>query len=36
MVKQGVFDDIDVVMMAHPDLTTCESGTSSCNYSIKY
>ena len=28
MVKQGIFDDIDVVMMTHPDLTTCESGTS--------
>lgn len=29
MVKQGVFDDIDVVMLAHPDITTCESGSSS-------
>lgn len=29
MVKQGVFDDIDVVMLAHPDTSTCESGTSS-------
>lgn len=29
MVKQGVFDDIDVVMMAHPDIETCESGSSS-------
>ncbi len=29
MVKQGVFDDIDVVMLAHPDIYTCESGSSS-------
>lgn len=29
MVKQGVFDDIDVVMLAHPDIVTCESGSSS-------
>lgn len=29
MVKQGVFDDIDVVMTAHPDTSTCESGSSS-------
>lgn len=29
MLKQGVFDDIDVVMVSHPDTTTCESGTSS-------
>lgn len=29
MVKQGVFDDIDVVMVAHPDILTCESGSSS-------
>lgn len=29
MVKQGVFDDIDVVMVAHPDTSTCESGSSS-------
>ena len=29
MVKQGVFDDIDVVMLAHPDVSTCESGSSS-------
>jgi amidohydrolase len=29
MVKQGVFDDIDVVMVAHPDIATCESGSSS-------
>lgn len=29
MVKQGVFDDIDIVMLAHPDIYTCESGSSS-------
>ncbi|AGX41212.1 p-aminobenzoyl-glutamate hydrolase subunit B [Clostridium saccharobutylicum] len=29
MVKQGVFDDIDIVMLAHPDTLTCESGSSS-------
>ncbi|WP_160693270.1 M20 family metallopeptidase [Clostridium sp. C2-6-12] len=29
MVKQGIFDDIDVVMLAHPDTSTCESGSSS-------
>lgn len=29
MVHQGVFDDIDVVLVAHPHTTTCESGTSS-------
>lgn len=29
MVKQGVFNDIDVVMVAHPDIATCESGSSS-------
>lgn len=29
MVKQEVFDDIDVVMVAHPDTLTCESGSSS-------
>ncbi len=29
MVKQGVFDDIDIVMEVHPDIETCESGTSS-------
>lgn len=29
MVKQGLFDDIDVVMVAHPDTCTCESGSSS-------
>lgn len=29
MAKQGVFDDIDSVMVIHPDVVTCESGTSS-------
>ncbi len=29
MVRQGVFEDIDVVMVAHPDIETCESGSSS-------
>ncbi len=29
MVKQGVFDDIDVVLVTHPDVETCESGSSS-------
>lgn len=29
MVKQGIFDDVDVVMVAHPDVSTCESGSSS-------
>lgn len=29
MAKQGVFDDIDVVLVAHPDVVTSESGSSS-------
>lgn len=29
MTKQGTFDDIDIVMECHPDIITCESGTSS-------
>lgn len=29
MVNQGIFDDIDVVMLAHPDISTYESGSSS-------
>lgn len=29
MVKQGVFDDIDIVLTAHPDVVTSESGSSS-------
>ncbi|MGL5243940.1 MAG: M20 family peptidase, partial [Sarcina sp.] len=28
MVRQGVFNDIDAVLVAHPDLVNCESGTS--------
>lgn len=28
MAKQGVFHDIDAVLMAHPDIETSESGTS--------
>lgn len=30
MVQQKVFDDIDAVMLVHPDINTFESGTSSC------
>lgn len=29
MVHQGIFDDIDAVLTVHPDVITCESGTSS-------
>ncbi|MGG7143847.1 M20 family peptidase [Clostridium nigeriense] len=29
MVKQGVFDSIDIVLTAHPDVVTSESGSSS-------
>lgn len=29
LVKQGVFEDVDAVLLAHPDTTTSESGTSS-------
>lgn len=29
MVKQGVFDDIDAVLVSHPDIITSESGSSS-------
>lgn len=29
LVRQGVFDDIDIVMVAHPYIDTCESGSSS-------
>lgn len=29
MARQGVFEDIDIVMVAHPDTETCESGSSS-------
>lgn len=28
MVKQGVFDDIDIVLLSHPDVVTSESGSS--------
>lgn len=28
MAMQGVFNDVDVVMECHPDVETCESGTS--------
>lgn len=28
MAKQGTFEDIDAVLMAHPDVITAESGTS--------
>ena len=38
MVKQGIFDEIDVVLVAHPDIITSESGSSSAiiPMSIKY
>jgi metal-dependent amidase/aminoacylase/carboxypeptidase family protein len=38
MVKQGAFEDIDVVMECHPDTITSESGTSSAiiPLSVKY
>ena len=29
MAKQGVFEDIDTILMAHPDVATYESGSSS-------
>lgn len=29
LVRQGIFEDIDVVMVAHPYTDTCESGSSS-------
>lgn len=29
MVKQGVFEEIDIVLVAHPDVVTSESGSSS-------
>lgn len=35
MVKQGVFEDIDAVLVAHPDITTCESGSSSAIIPLK-
>lgn len=38
MAQQGVFNDIDVVMLAHPDTITSESGTSAAiiPLSVKY
>lgn len=35
MVKQGVFEDIDAVLVAHPDVTTNESGTSAAIVPLK-
>ena len=35
MTKQEVFDDIDVVLTAHPDLSTCESGSSAAIIPLK-
>lgn len=35
MAKQGTFNDIDVVLMAHPDLATAESGSSMAIIPIK-
>lgn len=35
MSKQGTFNDIDVVLMAHPDLITAESGSSMAIIPIK-
>ncbi|MBV7275427.1 M20 family peptidase [Clostridium sp. PL3] len=35
MTKQGTFDDIDVVLMAHPDVITAESGSSMAIVPIK-
>lgn len=35
MTKQGTFNDIDVVLMAHPDTITAESGTSMAVIPIK-
>ncbi len=38
MAKEGVFDDIDIVLMAHPDIITAGSGTSKAilPLSVKY
>lgn len=38
MFKQGVFNDVDVVLMAHPDVITSESGVSKAilPISVKY
>lgn len=35
MVKQGVFDDVDAVLEAHPHVMTCESGSSSAIIPLK-
>lgn len=35
MVKQGTFEDIDTVLMAHPDVITAESGSSKAVVPIK-
>lgn len=35
MTKQGTFNDIDVVLMAHPDVITAESGSSMAIVPIK-
>ena len=34
-VRQGIFDDIDVVLTAHPDIITSESGTSKAIIPLK-
>ncbi len=35
MAKQGIFEDIDVVLEAHPDISTYESGSSSAIIPLK-
>lgn len=35
MVKQGTFEDIDVVLMAHPDVENAETGTSMAILPVK-
>ncbi|MDD7796383.1 M20 family peptidase [Clostridium sp. 'White wine YQ'] len=35
MVRQGIFDDIDIVMQCHPNTITAESGTSSAIIPLK-
>lgn len=34
-VRQGIFDDIDMVLTAHPDIVTSESGTSKAIIPLK-
>ncbi len=34
-VRQGIFDDIDVVLTSHPDIVTSESGTSKAIIPLK-